>query len=194
MLKHICVFCGSYSGNHPIYLETTQAIGKGIAQSGYTLVYGGGKVGLMGAVADAALAAGGAVVGVMPKALVDKELAHTGLTELHVVDSMHTRKAMMAERADAFITLPGGFGTLDELFEIITWLQLGFHRKPIALLNMEGYFDPIIELIEHMAGAGFIKPEHRQVVMVSPSPEDLLSRLPSYEAPNVVKWIHKEDL
>jgi uncharacterized protein (TIGR00730 family) len=193
-MKHICVFCGSYSGSQPIYLETTQAIGQGIAQGGYTLVYGGGKVGLMGAVADSALAAGGAVVGVMPKALVDKELAHTGLTELHVVDTMHTRKAMMAERADAFIALPGGFGTLDELFEIITWLQLGFHRKPIALLNVEGYFDPIIELIEHMAEEGFIKPEHRRVVMVSNSPADLLQRLPSYEAPDVVKWVHKEDL
>jgi uncharacterized protein (TIGR00730 family) len=193
-MKHICVFCGSYSGSQPIYLETTRAIGQGIAQGGYTLVYGGGKVGLMGAVADSALAAGGAVVGVMPKALVDKELAHTGLTELHVVDTMHTRKAMMAERADAFIALPGGFGTLDELFEIITWLQLGFHRKPIALLNVEGYFDPIIELIEHMAEEGFIKPEHRRVVMVSNSPADLLQRLPSYEAPDVVKWVHKEDL
>lgn len=171
-----------------------EAVGRGIIQRKMGLIYGGGHVGLMGTVADAAMAAGGPVTGVIPTALAQKELAHTGLTELVEVCTMHERKALMADRADAFLALPGGFGTMDELFEIITWAQLGFHRKPIALLNVKGFFDPLLVFIDHLAEEGFIKPEHRQVLLVGTKPDDLLDTLMTYEPPLVDKWVERDDL
>jgi hypothetical protein len=193
-MKHICVFCGSYSGEDREYRAAAEAVGRGIVQRKMGLVYGGGHVGLMGMVADAAMAAGGPVVGVIPSALAQKELAHKGLTELIEVRTMHERKALMADRADAFLALPGGFGTMDELFEIITWAQLGFHRKPIALLNVKGFFDPLLAFIDHLAEEGFIKPEHRQVLLVGTRPDALLDTLMTYEPPLVDKWVEREDL
>jgi uncharacterized protein (TIGR00730 family) len=193
-MKHICVFCGSYTGEDREYRMAAEAVGRGIIQRKMGLIYGGGHVGLMGTVADAAMAAGGPVTGVIPSALAQKELAHTGLTELVEVRTMHERKALMADRADAFLALPGGFGTMDELFEIITWAQLGFHRKPIALLNVKGFFDPLLVFIDHLAEEGFIKPEHRQVLLVGTKPDDLLDTLMTYEPPLVDKWVERDDL
>jgi uncharacterized protein (TIGR00730 family) len=192
-MKLVCVFCGSYQGAKPIYMTAAHQMGMGLAQRGLGLVYGGGRVGLMGAVANGTLAGGGKVTGVIPQSLVDRELAHTGLSETHVVSSMHERKAMMAEIADAFVALPGGFGTLDELFEIITWAQLGFHHKPIALLNVGGYFDPLITFIEHMATEGFIKPDHRNAVLVKNEVDALLDTLLSYQPPQLEKWVKKPE-
>ena len=192
-MKKVCIFCGSYQGAQPIYMTAAHDMGRGLAQRGLGLVYGGGRVGLMGAVADGVLAGSGKVTGVIPQSLVDRELAHVGLSELHVVTSMHERKAMMAELADAFIAMPGGFGTLDELFEIITWAQLGFHHKPIALLNIGGYFDPLLTFIEHMATEGFIKPEHRNAVLVRNEVDDLLDTLLTYQVPQLEKWLKKPE-
>lgn len=192
-MKHICVFCGSYPGNNPLYMTSARQMGAAIARRGLGLVYGGGHVGLMGAVADGALQAGGRAVGVIPQTLVDKELAHRSLTELRVVTSMHQRKAMMAEIADGFIALPGGFGTLDELFEIITWAQLGFHRKPIGLLNVDNYFDPLLTFINHIAQEGFISPEHRSAVAVADEADALLNTLLTAEPPQLEKWLKKPD-
>ena len=192
-MKQVAIFCGSYPGAKPIYMVTAHQMGMGLAQRGLGLVYGGGRVGLMGAVADGTLARDGKVTGVIPQSLVDRELAHSGLSEMHVVTSMHERKAMMAELADAFIAMPGGFGTLDELFEIITWAQLGFHHKPIALLNIDGYFDPLLVFIEHMATEGFIKPEHRGAVLVKNEVDALLDALLSYQPPQLEKWIKKPE-
>ncbi len=188
-MKQVCIFCGSYPGTQPFYMAAAHAMGLGLAKRNLGLVYGGGRVGLMGAVADGTLARGGKVTGVIPQSLVDRELAHTGLSELRVVTSMHQRKAMMAEIADAFIALPGGFGTLDELFEIITWAQLGFHHKPIALLNISGYFDPLTQFIEHMATEGFIKPVHRKAVLVKDDVDTLLDTIVAYQPPQLEKWI-----
>lgn len=192
-MKQVCIFCGSYQGTQPMYVTAAHQMGMGLAQRGLGLVYGGGRVGLMGAVADGSLAGGGKVTGVIPKSLVDRELAHVGLSELHVVTSMHERKAMMAEIADAFIAMPGGYGTLDELFEIITWAQLGFHHKPIALLNIGGYFDPLLTFIEHMAVEGFITPEHRGAVLVKNAVDTLLDTLLSYQPPQLEKWLKKPE-
>lgn len=188
-MKQVCIFCGSYPGTQPVYMTAAHAMGMGLAKRNLGLVYGGGRVGLMGAVADGALAGSGKVTGVIPQSLVDRELAHTGLSELRVVASMHQRKAMMAEIADAFIALPGGFGTLDELFEIITWAQLGIHNKPVALLNIKGYFDPLVHFIEHMATEGFIKPVHRQAVLVKDDVDTLLDTIVAYQPPQLEKWI-----
>jgi len=159
----ICVFCGANPGDDPGFMRAALALGTAIAGGGHTLVYGGGRVGLMGAVADAALNASGEVVGFIPQALVDREVAHRGLTELVVTGSMHTRKAAMADRSDGFIALPGGFGTLEEVLEVLTWNQLGIIAKPVALLNVNGYFDALHDFIDHAAGAGLIKPAHREL-------------------------------
>src|SRR6476659_9409503 len=153
----ICVFCGASPGNEARYVDAARAVGEGRARQGIGVVYGGGRVGLMGAVADAALAAGGEVIGVIPQELVDRELAHGGLTELHVVGSLHERKALMAELSDAFVALPGGFGTLDELMEQLTWSQLGLHRKPVGLLDVEGFWAPLIALARHAVEEGFVR-------------------------------------
>jgi uncharacterized protein (TIGR00730 family) len=161
----ICVFCGSSSGNKAIYSDAAAQLGRTLATRGVGVVYGGGHVGLMGVLADAALAAGGEVIGVIPQALMDRELGHAGVTKLHVVDSMHTRKALMAELSDAFVALPGGSGTLEELYEAVTWAQLGLHAKPIGVLNIAEYYTPLLAWMDHAVGEGFLKPKHRALLM-----------------------------
>ena len=171
----ICVFCGANPGDDPAFMRAAAELGEAIAGSHHALVYGGGRVGLMGAVADAALRAGGDVVGFIPQALVDREIAHRGLTELVVTGSMHTRKAAMADRSDAFIALPGGFGTLEEVLEVLTWNQLGIVSKPVALLNVNGYFDALLAFIDHAVVAGLIKPAHRSLAQRAASVEEALA-------------------
>jgi uncharacterized protein (TIGR00730 family) len=173
----VCVFCGSQPGRRAEYVSAARDTARLLAQSGIELVYGGGHVGLMGALADEALAHGGRVVGVIPERLMRPEVAHQGLTELTIVDSMHTRKQTMALRSDAFIVLPGGFGTLEEMFEMLTWLQLRLQAKPVGLLNVEGYFDSLLQFLEHAAGEGFIRHEHRALLRVERTPARLLSLL-----------------
>lgn len=193
-MKRICVFCGSSSGTRPVYRSAAQALGRSLAEQGLELVYGGGNVGLMGTVADACLAAGGQVIGVIPQALMGKEVAgrhleHRQITRLEVVDSMHTRKARMAELADGFIALPGGFGTFEEFCEIITWGQLGFHTKPCGLLNVEGYYDALLGLFDHAVAEGFLRQENRQLVLTAQEPDALLAAMGRYQAEPVTKWI-----
>ncbi len=188
-MKSVCVFCGSRAGEDPAYAEAARALGETIAEAGIRLVYGGGHVGLMGVVADAALAAGGAVTGVMPKALVDREIAHTGLTELHVVGSMHERKATMSDLSEGFVALPGGTGTLEEFFEVLTWAQLGEHAKPCGLLNVAGYYDPLLAVFDHMVDRGFLAQHHRAMVLVENAPKALLERFGRYRSPKTAKWI-----
>lgn len=185
----LCVFCGSSAGQDPIYLETAHRLGAALAQNGIELVYGGASVGLMGAVADAVLAEGGRVIGVMPQALVDKEIAHTGLSDLRVVGSMHERKAMMAELSDGFIALPGGLGTFEELFEVWTWAQLGYHKKPCALLNVAGFYDKLADFLDDVVERGFVKSIHRSMLIVQNEPAALIEAIRAYEPPKVEKWI-----
>lgn len=188
-MKRICVFCGSSPGQSPVYLEAARAVGRALAGRGLGLVYGGGSVGLMGAVADATLAAGGEVVGVIPRALELRELAHRRLTTLHVVGSMHERKAKMAELSDGFLALPGGMGTLEELAEILTWAQLGLHARPVGLLDVAGYYGPLIQFFDRAAAEGFIRPEHRRLLLVGPEPGVLLDRFAAWQPPPVERWI-----
>jgi hypothetical protein len=176
-------------GVRPQYAEAARRLGTALATRGITLVYGGAQVGLMGVVADAALAAGGAVVGVIPHAMKGREIEHTRLTELHVVDSMHARKQMMAARADAFIALPGGLGTLEELFEVWTWAMLGYHGKPCSLLDVGGYYDALAGFLDHAVGEGFVRDEYRRMLIVRDDVDALLDALAAYEAPKVAKWI-----
>lgn len=187
----VCVFCGSSPGANDAYRALALELGTTIAARGLRLVYGGGNVGLMGALADAALEAGGEVVGVIPQHLVDREVAHGGLTALRVVRSMHERKALMAELADGFVALPGGLGTLEELFEIWTWGQLGLHRKPYALLDTSGFFDPLITFLDRLVSERFLKPAHREMLLVDTAPARLLDRLTQHEVPAVTKWIDR---
>jgi uncharacterized protein (TIGR00730 family) len=189
-MRRLGVFCGSRLGGRAVYADGARRLGEILAAQGLGLVYGGGHVGLMGAVADAVLRAGGEVVGVIPQALVDKELAHAGLTALHVIATMHQRKALMADLSDGFIALPGGFGTGDELFEILTWSQLGLHAKPIGLLNVAGYFDALLAWLDHAVQEEFLKPRHRQLLLVADEPERLLDLLRGYRpAAETPKWI-----
>jgi uncharacterized protein (TIGR00730 family) len=188
-MMRVCVFAGSSSGSRPEYRAAAEGLGRELAARHIGLVYGGARIGLMGAVADAVLAAGGHAIGVIPGALAEKEVAHSGLTELRVVSSMHERKALMAELADGFVALPGGWGTLDELFEILTWAQLGIHRKPCGLLNVQGYFDRLLSFLDHTTGEGFVRLEHQSMISVSDSPATLLDTLAAYEPPRVEKWI-----
>jgi hypothetical protein len=183
------VFCGSSVGFSDAYAEAARAAGRAIASRGLRLVYGGAMVGLMGEIADSALAAGGDVVGVIPMALVEREIAHAGLTEIHHVKSMHERKAMMADLSDAFLALPGGVGTLEELFEVWTWAQLGHHTKPVGILNVERYFDPLLAFIDQQCREGFMRREHREMLVVERDPERILVRFEAYRAPSVAKWI-----
>ena len=176
-IRSVCVFCGSQAGAQSEYVEMARALGALVAHRQLTLVYGGGHLGMMGAVADAALGSGGKVIGVIPEHLMRPEVAHQGLTELVVVDSMHTRKRIMAERADAFIVLPGGYGTLEEMFEMITWLQLRLHAKPVGLINVAGYFDHLLSFLRYSAREGFIRPEYWDLLIVEVTPELLLERL-----------------
>lgn len=192
-MKRICIFCGSSSGAGRAFAEAARDMGATLARHQLGLVYGGGNVGLMGGVADAVLAGGGKVIGVIPQALVDKELAHRGVTELRVVRSMHERKALMAELADAFIALPGGFGTLDEFCEILTWAQLGFHRKPCGLLNVTGFFDPFLSQIKHAVENRFIREEHGALIHVETTSELLLRRLFTAHPPAIHKWIDRDE-
>jgi uncharacterized protein (TIGR00730 family) len=176
-VNRVCVFCGASSGRLPAYADAARAFGTALAGRGLGLVYGGGRVGLMGAVADAALAGGGEVIGVIPQELVDRELAHGGLTELHVVGSLHERKALMAELADGFVALPGGFGTLDELLEQLTWSQLGLHAKPVGLYDVEDYWRPLIALARHATEEGFVREADLAQIAVGGDPDGLLDRL-----------------
>jgi len=192
-MRALCVFCGANFGRRPAYRLAAEQIGGLLAQRGITLVYGGGNVGLMGALADAALGGGGRVVGVIPRALAEKEIAHTGLSEMHVVGSMHERKALMADLADGFLSLPGGFGTWDEFCEALTWSQLGLQKKACAFLNVEGYYDALLALAARAAEDGFIREEHRRLLLVDGDAEKLLDRLENYDVPFVPKWVGREE-
>ena len=191
-MKRVCVFCGSSEGSRPIYAEAARRIGEEIARRGLGLVYGGGKVGLMGAVADAALAAGGEVVGVMPDALVSKEIGHEGLAELHVVGSMHERKKTMADLSDGFVALPGGYGTFEEFLEVLSWAQLSIHEKPCALLDVAGYWKPLVSLFDRAVAEGFVRPGHRSLVLAGEDPSRLLDAMEHYAPPAEKKWIDPE--
>ena len=184
----ICVFCGSSSGNGPAYVEAARTFGRVLAENDIGLVYGGARVGLMGAIADAALEHDGEVVGVIPRALVDREIAHTGLSELRVVQTMHERKALMAELSDGFVALPGGTGTLDEFFEVWTWAQLGIHSKPCGLLNVGGYYDGLSGFLDHLVAEGFLRDSYRAMLAIEADPPRLLGRLLAYSPPPESKW------
>lgn len=192
-ISSVCVYCGSSPGRQPAYLNAARALATALVGRGIRLVYGGARVGVMGALADAALAAGGNVTGVIPRALAGKEIAHDGLSELIVTESMHERKLLMAERSDACIALPGGIGTLEELFEAWTWTQLGFHRKPCGLLNVAAYYDALIQFVDHSVAEGYMKPVHRDILLVDVDPETLLDRLAAYEPPAIPKWLEGPD-
>ena len=187
-MKNLCVFCGSSSGADPAYEKGARELGRALVEANITLVYGGASVGLMGAVADSTLGAGGEVVGVIPEGLVHKEISHRGLTELHVVDSMHERKALMAELSDGFIALPGGTGTMEEFFEVFTWAQLGEHTKPCGLLDIAGYFDPLVAFLDHMVDRGFLREHHRNMILHDTEPASLLDRFANYKAPGRARW------
>jgi hypothetical protein len=188
-LRRVCVFCGSNTGSDAAFAAAARALGEALVRDGRHLVYGGGRVGLMGVLADAVLAGGGTVTGVIPESLAAREVAHRGLTQLRIVTSMHTRKALMSELADAFVALPGGFGTLDELFEIVTWAQLGMHTKPIGLLDVNGYYGSLLAFADRCLADGFVRPEHRDLLLVDSSAERLLARLDaSAPLPAVSKW------
>jgi len=191
-ISSLCVYCGSSPGRQPAYLAAARVLAGALARRGIRLVYGGARVGVMGALADAALAAGGSVTGVIPRALAGKEIAHGGLSELIVTESMHSRKTIMAERSDACIALPGGIGTLEELFEAWTWTQLGFHRKPCGLLNVAGYFDALIQFVDHSVAEGYLLPIHRDILQVDADADALLDRLETYRAPDVPKWLDSQ--
>ena len=192
-MKNICVFTGSNGGARVDYSLAARALGRELAERGMRLVYGGGRVGLMGVIADEVLAQGGQVLGVVPQSLVDKEVAHKGLTELRIVGTMHERKALMADHSDGFIAMPGGFGTLDEFFEIITWAQLGLHRKPCGFLNVAGYYDPLLRFIDHSVAEGFVRREHAGSIVVAASGGELLGKMATHRPPVVEKWIARSD-
>jgi uncharacterized protein (TIGR00730 family) len=183
MLRSLCVFCGSSAGTREVYQQAAQTVGRLLCRRGIELVYGGGRVGLMGLVANACLNEGGRVIGVIPQALADKEVAHTGLTELRIVGSMHERKALMADLSDAFMSLPGGFGTWEEFFEVLTWSQLGIQRKPCGVLNVAGYYDPLLDMADRALSEGFVREVHRDLLLSDADPERLLDRLSSYAVP-----------
>ena len=193
-MKRVCVFCGSSPGARPAYAEATAEVAQLLAGEGIGIVYGGGHVGLMGVLADTAMAAGGEVIGVMPQALVDREIGHTGISELRVVGSMHERKAVMEDLSDAFIALPGGIGTLEELFEVYTWAQLGLHDKPCGLLDVEDYFSGLVGFLDHAVDERFLREEHRAMLIVEREPRVLIERLAQFEPRAVTpKWIDREE-
>ena len=192
-MKSVCVFCGSSMGNSPLYAETAYGLGKLLAENKIRLIYGGAKVGLMGTVADGALQHGGEVTGVLPRFLSGKEIAHSGLTELILVESMHERKMKMSELAGGFIALPGGMGTMEELCEILTWSQLGLHRKPAGVLNINGYFDFLLQLFRKMVEEGFLREKHHHLLLYADKADDLLEQMQQYQAPTVEKWLTKKD-
>ncbi|WP_409268368.1 TIGR00730 family Rossman fold protein [Pseudomonas sp. KCJK9044] len=191
-VRSVCVFCGASIGANPAYREAAVALGQAIARRGLTLVYGGGAVGLMGTVADAALAAGGEVIGIIPESLMNAEIGHKNLTRLEVVDGMHARKARMAELSDAFIALPGGLGTLEELFEVWTWGQLGYHAKPLGLLDVKGFYEKLGGLLDHIVEEGFVRPQHRAMLLLGEQPDELLDGMDNFVAPVAPKWVDKK--
>ena len=190
-LRSVCVFCGASPGASPVYQEAAVALGRHLAERGLTLVYGGGAVGLMGTVADAALAAGGEVIGIIPQSLQEAEIGHKGLSRLEVVDGMHARKARMAELSDAFIALPGGLGTLEELFEVWTWGQLGYHAKPLGLLDVNGFYEKLGGFLDHIVEEGFVRPQHRAMLLLGQQPDELLDGMDRFESPVLPKWVDK---
>ena len=192
-MKSVCVYCGSSPGNRPEYARAARALGKALVENGMSLVYGGGKVGLMGMVADAVLEHGGTAIGIIPDALMQKEVGHRGLSELHVVRNMHERKQMMADRADAFIAMPGGVGTFEELFETFTWLQLGYHAKPVGLLNVAGFYDGMLGFLSHAVQEGFLKQAHADLLHLADTPAALLSKLGNAPREIVDKWQERRD-
>ena len=192
-MKSICVFCGSSPGRRTEYHAAARALGAALAMHEIKLVYGGGRVGIMGILADAVLAAGGSVTGVIPDHLWEREVGHTGLSELHIVHSMHERKAMMANLSDAFVAMPGGVGTLEEFFEIWTWGQLGLHKKPFGILNVAGYYTPLVQLIDHMVTERFLPEQHRALVLIDDNPARLLTRLSTHRPETFDKWISAEE-
>ena len=193
-LNRITVFCGSSSGTDPVYTTAAHSLGQLLAKAKIGLVYGGANVGLMGAVADGVLEEGGEAIGVIPNFLRSNEIAHQGLTELVEVENMHQRKTIMHERCDGIIALPGGFGTLEELFEMLTWAQLGLHKKPIGLLNVQGFYDALTGFIQTMVDRGFLKPENQRMLLVSDDASDLLTQMRAYQPPTVGKWLNKEEV
>lgn len=188
-MHSVCVFCGSNAGANPEFLTGAVAFGRSIAARGLSLVYGGGKVGLMGAIADSVLEHGGQVTGVIPRFLAEKEVAHYGVTELEIVETMHERKTRMFELSDAMVAMPGGLGTLEEIFEVVTWAQLGSHRKPCAFLNVAGYFDQLLAFLDSATEERFVREIHRQMILVESDPDRLLSAMQDYQGPLVDKWI-----
>ena len=192
-VRRICVFCGSSPGSLPAYREAAERLGAALVERGWELVYGGGNVGLMGAIADAVLAHGGRVTGIIPDGLLRREVGHRGVTELRVVSSMHERKALMAELSAAFVALPGGIGTLEEIFEMLTWAQLGIHSKPCALLDVEGYYRPLAHFLDRVVEHRFVRVEHRRMLRVEEDIEHLLDHLESYRAPIVAKWLDRTE-
>jgi uncharacterized protein (TIGR00730 family) len=191
-LKRICVFCGSSLGARPAYKDTAERLGELLAERGIGVVFGGGCIGLMGALADAALRKGGEVIGVIPESLLRREIAHQGVTKLHVVETMHQRKALMADLSDAFIALPGGYGTLEEFTEAVTWSQLGIQQKPCGLLNIEKYWDGLLAVLDHAVDEQFVRPENAQLVLVAQTPEWMLERLQDWTPPeHIEKWLDK---
>ena len=193
-MKSLCVYCGASPGHSPAYTIAAKQLAVTLVNQDIVLVYGGGNIGLMGVIADEVLALGGKVTGVIPQALVDKEVGHTGLTQLHIVDNMHQRKAIMAELSDGFIAMPGGIGTLEELFEVMTWAQLGFHQKPIGLLNVSGFYDGLLHFLEHTRQQGFLRASHLDILLSSPEPNDLLQQLKTYVPVTTRKWVDDKDL
>jgi len=192
-VKRLCVYCGSNPGKSAEFLEAARELARQLIQREICLVYGGASVGIMGEIADTVLAGGGEVIGVIPQALVDKEVSHTGLTELKIVTSMHERKEIMADISDGFIALPGGLGTLEEIFEVLTWAQLGFHHKPCALLNVKGYYDTLTQFLDHAVAEGFVASIHREMLLVEDDPHTLLEIMSTYSAPAVDKWIGRNE-
>jgi uncharacterized protein (TIGR00730 family) len=193
-VKRLAIYCGSATPGDPVYMENARFVGRSLAERGIGVVYGGGRLGLMGAVADAALATGGEVIGVIPQALVDAEVAHRGCTELHVVRTMHERKQAFTDLSDGFITLPGGTGTMDELWEAMSWAQIGYHAKPVGLLNVAGYYDGLIEFVRKMGEVGFLRPQHQSLLIVDHSLEGLLRRMGSHVPAATIGQIGSKDL
>ncbi len=193
MMRSVCVYCGASAGVRPAYAQAAAMLGRRLAERNIRLVYGGGKVGLMGVVADAVLAHGGQVIGVIPEALLKKEVGHHGLTELHVVANMHQRKQMMADQSDAFIAMPGGIGTCEELFEVFTWLQIGYHAKPIGLLNVEHYYDPLLGFLQHMVGENFLQRAQLEQLQIAAEPVALLDCLAHFKPTHVDRWTQQRD-
>jgi len=193
-MKRLAIYCGSATPADPLYLEAARDVGRTLAERGIGVVYGGGRLGLMGAVADAALAAGGEVIGIIPQALVDAEVAHRDLTELHVVPGMHERKKAFTDLADGFVTIPGGTGTMDELWEAMSWAQLGYHAKPVGLLNTAGYYDPLIQFWDRMGEVGFLRPQHRDLLIVADTLDVLLERMAAHRPTQPIVRMNAADL